>query len=59
MLNADAHTPAVRLLQFTDTHLFGDPQARLRGVDTLASLRACLEHARREALPARRDPRVR
>ena len=52
MLNADAHPPAVRLLQFTDTHLSGDPQARLRGVDTLATFRACLEHAHREALPA-------
>lgn len=52
MLNADAHTPAVRLLHFTDTHLFGDPEARLRGVATTTSLRACVEHARREALPA-------
>jgi Icc protein len=52
VLNADAHPLAVRLLHLTDTHLFGDPQARLRGVDTLGSLRACVEHARREALPA-------
>lgn len=41
-----------RLVQFTDTHLFGDPEAQLRGVATLASFRACLEHARREVLPA-------
>jgi Icc protein len=43
---------ATRLLQFTDTHLFGEPAATLRGVATAASLRACVEHARREALPA-------
>jgi Icc protein len=41
-----------RLVQFTDTHLFGDSEARLRGVATTASLRACVEHARREAFPA-------
>jgi Icc protein len=52
VLNADAHVRAVRLLHFTDTHLFGDPDARLRGVATTTSLRACVEHARREALPA-------
>jgi Icc protein len=44
--------PTLRLLQFTDTHLFGDPQGVLRGTQTLASLRACLEHARRRHLPA-------
>lgn len=42
----------IRLLQFTDTHLMADPDARLRGVRTLASLEACLAHARRRHLPA-------
>jgi Icc protein len=43
---------SVRILQFTDTHLFSDPQGTLRGTRTLPSLRACLEHARRRHLPA-------
>ncbi len=42
----------IRLLQFTDTHLMPDPAAQLRGVRTLASLEACLAHARRRHLPA-------
>ena len=42
----------IRLLQFTDTHLMTDPGASLRGVRTLASLEACLAHARRRHLPA-------
>jgi Icc protein len=42
----------IRLLQFTDTHLMADPLASLRGVRTLASLEACLAHARRRHLPA-------
>lgn len=42
----------LRLLQFTDTHLFSDPQGTLRGTRTLASLEACLAHARARFLPA-------
>jgi len=38
-------TPALRLLHITDTHLFADDGARLRGVDTQRSLNAVLEHA--------------
>lgn len=41
-----------RLLQFTDTHLFSDPLGTLRGTRTLASLQACLDHARTRHLPA-------
>jgi Icc protein len=41
-----------RLLQFTDTHLFVDPQGKVRGTRTLTSLQACLDHARRRHLPA-------
>jgi Icc protein len=42
----------IRLLQFTDTHLLADPAGVVRGVRTLASLEACLAHARRWHLPA-------
>lgn len=42
----------IRLLQFTDTHLMADPQGQVRGVRTLGSLEACLQHARRRHLPA-------
>jgi Icc protein len=42
----------IRLLQFTDTHLMADPGGQVRGVRTLASLEACLRHARRRHLPA-------
>jgi 3',5'-cyclic-AMP phosphodiesterase len=42
----------LRLLQFTDTHLFADPRGELRGTQTLPSLRACLGHARRRHMPA-------
>ena len=35
----------VRLLQISDPHLFASPQGALRGVPTLASLRAVLRHA--------------
>jgi Icc protein len=42
----------IRLLQFTDTHLFADPDGALKGVATLPSLAACLAHARRRHLPA-------
>ncbi len=36
---------ATRLVQLTDTHLFGDATARLRGVCTAESLRRVLRHA--------------
>lgn len=39
---------AVRLLQITDTHLMGDPQAAMRGVVTLESLRRTLRGAQPE-----------
>ena len=44
----------VRLLQFSDPHLFADPQARLRGVESLSSFRLVLADAlrRRGALDA-------
>lgn len=35
----------VRLLQISDPHLFADPNGRLRGVNTLTSLRRVLDHA--------------
>lgn len=38
-----------RLLQITDTHLRAEPGARMKGMDTNASLLAVLEAARREA----------
>ncbi len=44
--------PSLRLIQFTDTHLFADPQGELRGSQTLPALEACLEHARRRYFPA-------
>jgi Icc protein len=37
--------PPVRLLQFTDPHLFASPQGQLRGVTTLASMQQVLAHA--------------
>ncbi len=37
---------AVRLVQFTDPHLFGDPGQTLRGVDTRRSLAATVSAAR-------------
>lgn len=37
---------SVRLIQFTDTHLFGDAHATLRGIATRATLRQTLQHAR-------------
>lgn len=39
-------TRHVRLVQFTDTHLFGDAAEDLRGVASLPALRACVAHAR-------------
>ena len=35
----------VRVLHFTDTHLFATPEGRMKGVDTSACLAAVLEHA--------------
>lgn len=35
----------VRVLQFTDTHLFATSEGRMKGVDTSACLAAVLEHA--------------
>jgi Icc protein len=40
-------TSDVRILQITDPHLFADPKGRLRGVETLSSLRHVLAHALR------------
>lgn len=37
--------PDLRLVQFTDPHLYGDPAGRLRGVCTLPALRAAIAHA--------------
>jgi Icc protein len=37
----------VRVLQFTDPHLSGSPDMRVRGVATDATLARCLDHARR------------
>ena len=44
----------VRLLQISDPHLFADPKGRLRGIETLSSLRQVLAHAtrRRSSLDA-------
>jgi Icc protein len=43
---------SVRLVQFTDMHLYGDPDGRLRGVPTLPSFRAAFAHAA-QRFPAR------
>lgn len=50
----EIHDPSptvVRVLQFTDLHLFAEPGGRLYGVDTAATFRACLEHARSHHWP--------
>lgn len=44
-------TKPLRLVHFTDPHLFGDPDGRLRGVETLATLKRCVGHARRHHFP--------
>lgn len=36
---------SIRLLQFTDPHLSGDPTTHFRGVDTLRALRTAVVHA--------------
>lgn len=42
----------MRLIQFTDTHLYGVAEERLKGVDTLATLQTVLAHARSRHWPA-------
>jgi Icc protein len=37
--------PAVRILHFTDPHLYGDESGQLRGMATLPALRVAVEHA--------------
>jgi len=44
------HAP-LRVLQFTDTHIFADPTTTLGGMDTRASLRAVIDRARADAAP--------
>lgn len=44
--------PALRLLHITDTHLFEEPDGRLRGVDTYRTLARVLARARADARPA-------
>ncbi len=41
----------VQIVQFTDTHLFADPERALRGVCTLASFRRCIAAARDDDWP--------
>ncbi len=41
----------MRLLQFTDPHLFADRQGRLRGVETLPALNKVIEHAQAHHWP--------
>lgn len=43
---ASAPRDSLRLLQFTDTHLYADPGQRLLGVRTQQSFNDCLEQAR-------------
>ena len=43
--------PVYRLLQFTDVHLFADPDGEMRGVRTLDTLKATLAEARRQHWP--------
>jgi hypothetical protein len=46
--------PTLRLIQFSDTHLLARPEDALRGVRTLASLRACVAPRARLAFSSRR-----
>src|SRR5262245_5441908 len=41
----------VRLLQFTDPHLYGEADGKLRGVATYPALLAAIEHARARHWP--------
>ena len=45
MTNRASKPRPIRLVQLTDTHLFGDPAEDLRGVASLPALRACVDHA--------------
>lgn len=42
---------SIRLLQFTDTHLYGDAAGELRGVATYPALRAAIKHAKTHHWP--------
>ena len=42
---------SVRLIQFTDPHLYGDADGKLRGVTTYASLLATIDNARAQHWP--------
>lgn len=44
-------SPVYRLLQFSDLHLFADPDGEMRGVCTLDTLKATLAEARRRHWP--------
>lgn len=46
-----APADSVRVLQFTDTHLYADPDQRLAGVQTQHSFRDCVELARQRHWP--------
>lgn len=52
MASNESRSGSVRLVQFTDTHLLGDPDGILRGARTLPRLQACLSHARQHYFPA-------
>ena len=41
----------MRLIQFTDPHLYGDAQGTLRGVATYPALKATIAHARAHRWP--------
>ena len=41
----------LRLIQFTDTHLYGEADGKLRGVATYPALLAAIEHARARHWP--------
>jgi Icc protein len=43
----------LRLIQFTDTHLYGDADGKLRGVATYPALLSVIEHARARHWPCR------
>lgn len=42
---------SIRLLQFTDPHLYADRKGRLRGVETYSALKQVIEHARANHWP--------
>lgn len=45
-------TDTVRVLHITDPHLFAEPDGRLRGANTRATLQAVLDHITAESWPA-------